>query len=515
MRVKAQNVRGSLDHDLLAITDKIGGPFTPVGFYYRTMIRPRRMWPLYEKFLRSVAGLGKVDKHRGRERRYDVEHRRAEVLVVGGGSAGREAAGRHASEGRQVIVVEADPARVDAGEGYEIVNGTALGVFEGGLVPVDAGNLLLRYRAGHVVVAAGAVEQPLVFPGNDLVGVVLPEAIRRLVGRWSLKPGERAVVIAADEGALDTVGLLEQAGTEVAEVVDLRETRVRQIAARARAGRLAGVELDGRKVGCDLLVTSGGRQPAYALLAHAGARVEYDAGRGIFVPSTCPTASRSSEPQEARSATRRFLQRRSTEPRSKGKCFVCICEDVTDKDMKRAIAEGFDSIELAKRYTTVTMGPCQGRLCHVPSIRLYARENETDESTIGTTTARPPWQPVEARTAGRPPARAGAAHVDPPPPQGARRDDDVDGDVAPPALLRRPGRRGEERPRDARRHRRVDARQADRDGARCGRVPRTPLPEPLRRHEGGPDPLRRSQLRRGPHHGRRHDRPPLRRRPST
>jgi sarcosine oxidase subunit alpha len=79
----------------------------------------------------------------------------------------------------------------------------------------------------------------------------------------------------------------------------------------------------------------------------------------------------------------------------KGKCFVCICEDVTDKDMKRAIAEGFDSIELAKRYTTVTMGPCQGKLCHVPSIRVYARENETDEATIGTTTARPPWQPVE------------------------------------------------------------------------------------------------------------------------
>jgi sarcosine oxidase subunit alpha len=62
--------------------------------------------------------------------------------------------------------------------------------------------------------------------------------------------------------------------------------------------------------------------------------------------------------------------------------------------MKRAIAEGFDSIELAKRYTTVTMGPCQGRLCHLPSIRLYARERESDEATIGTTTARPPWAPV-------------------------------------------------------------------------------------------------------------------------
>ena len=77
------------------------------------------------------------------------------------------------------------------------------------------------------------------------------------------------------------------------------------------------------------------------------------------------------------------------------KCFVCVCEDVTTKDLKRAIAEGFDSIELAKRYTTVTMGPCQGKLCHLNSIRLLARELGTNEAEIGTTTARPPWGPVE------------------------------------------------------------------------------------------------------------------------
>jgi sarcosine oxidase, subunit alpha len=76
------------------------------------------------------------------------------------------------------------------------------------------------------------------------------------------------------------------------------------------------------------------------------------------------------------------------------KAFVCLCEDVAEKDLKRALAEGFDSIELAKRYTTVTMGPCQGRLCHLSSVRLCAREQGTDEEAIGRTTARPPWAPV-------------------------------------------------------------------------------------------------------------------------
>jgi sarcosine oxidase subunit alpha len=411
--VEAQNYWGSLDFDLLRITDKAGGRFTPVGFYYRTMIRPRRAWPLYEKFLRSVAGLGRIDEHATRSQRFDVEHCRAEVLVIGGGTAGREAASAAADDGKRVVLVDDGIDPVPATPGVETVRGTAIGIYEGGLVPVAADTILYRYRAERIIVAAGAVEQPLLFPGNDLVGIVLPEAVRRLVGRWSLQPGRRAVVIAADERALDTVGYLEQAGTEVAEVVDLRRTHVSQISASGHGGNVAAVELDGRKVECDLVVMSGGRQPAYALLAHAGARVEYDDARGIFVPVELPDGVEVAGAAAGDVGDGAVPAATYNGASGKGKCFVCMCEDVTDKDVKRAITEGFDSIELAKRYTTVTMGPCQGKLCHVPSIRLYARENETDEATIGTTTARPPWQPVElGLIAGRPhePAQRTSIH---------------------------------------------------------------------------------------------------------
>jgi sarcosine oxidase subunit alpha len=40
------------------------------------------------------------------------------------------------------------------------------------------------------------------------------------------------------------------------------------------------------------------------------------------------------------------------------------------------------------------MGPCQGKLCHLNSIRVYAKETRMSEEDIGTTTARPPWTPV-------------------------------------------------------------------------------------------------------------------------
>jgi sarcosine oxidase subunit alpha len=386
--VRAQNVLGSLDRDLLSITDKIGGPFTPVGFYYRTMIRPRRLWPLYEKLLRNVAGLGKVEDGYPRGR-YDTENRRVDVLVIGGGRSGCDAAAR--AEGKVVLVDERRAP--NHGDGYDVVVGRALGIYEDGLVPVDAGDVLYRFRAERIVVAAGAIEQPLVFPGNDLIGVMLPTAVRRLAAEWSIRPGKRAVVVSADDAGLDAAEDLRRAGTEVAQVVDLRSARPARLAARGRHGRLRCVLVDGETVDCDLLVMSGGRQPAYSLLGQAGGRVDYDARRGIFVPTELPANV------EAVGAAAGDLGAAAVPAASyagaRGKCFVCICEDVTEKDLNRAVAEGFDSIEPAKRYTTVTMGPCQGRLCHLQSIRMLARETGTDEASIGPTTSRPPWGPVE------------------------------------------------------------------------------------------------------------------------
>jgi sarcosine oxidase subunit alpha len=399
--VRPQNVVGTLDRDVLRLVDWLGGPFTPVGFYYRTMIRPRFAWPLYESVLRHLAGLGHLDEDAARTRRFDTEHLASDVLVVGGGEAGRRTAEEARARGEHVIVVD------DQGRGD--LRGTAIGIYEGGLVPVAAGDVLYRIRAGRVVVATGAVEQPLVFPGNDLVGVMLPSAVRRLVGEWSLQPGERAVVVTADDRGLEAAELLASAGTDVVEVVDLRASELQSLQAQGRRRRLRRVWIGARKIPCDVLVMSGGVQPAYSLLAQAGARVEYDAGRGVFVPSDLPAGVQAAG--DVTGSTGQAVPQASYGGAAKS--FVCFCEDVTTKDVKRAIAEGFDSIELAKRYTTVTMGPCQGKLCHLASIRLYARETGTDESAIGTTTARPPWQPVPlGLLAGRPhePAKRTSIH---------------------------------------------------------------------------------------------------------
>ena len=99
--------------------------------------------------------------------------------------------------------------------------------------------------------------------------------------------------------------------------------------------------------------------------------------------------------------------------RGHGKCFACLCEDVTTDDIDFSIDEGFDSLELLKRYTTVTMGPCQGRMCQLASIRKMADHTNESIEEVGLTTARPPWSTVPMGVlAGRPfePAKRSAVH---------------------------------------------------------------------------------------------------------
>ena len=110
MKVEHLNAWPSLEHDVMSATDAAGGAFTPPGFYYKTFIRPRRLWPVYEKVLRHAAGLGKL-RHNQPEREWKTEYRRrhADVLVVGGGAAGLSAARAAAQRGADVVLVDEGP----------------------------------------------------------------------------------------------------------------------------------------------------------------------------------------------------------------------------------------------------------------------------------------------------------------------------------------------------------------------------------------------------------------------
>jgi sarcosine oxidase, subunit alpha len=493
MKVEHMNASPSLEFDVMRATDLVGGPFTPPGFYYKTFIRPRRFWPLYEKVLRHAAGLGRIARSQP-EREWQTEYRRrhADVLVVGGGAAGLSAATAAAEAGADVVLCDEGPepgGRLLAEGGHEharelaerardagvelLTNAPALGAFDG-LVPIWEGDTLHQVRAARVIYATGSVEQPLLFPGNDLPGVMLSGGARRLAALYAVSPGTRAVVAAVCDRGLEAAAALMDAGVELAAVADLRSNggtpalnellrrgvrplRGMTVLEARGSGQVQGVVVgrpgaeDGEgehAFGCDLLVVSGGSAPATSMLTQAGGRTGYDRQLGQFVLEELPDdvyaagevagagdledAERSGE-TAGRAAARalggegvdgdghgRIASRQPdvavpppVTSRRPGKCFACLCEDVTAKDIHLSVEEGYDSIELSKRYTTATMGPCQGRMCQLPAVRLMAQETGQSLEQIGTTTARPPWHAVPlGALAGRPfePAKRSAIH---------------------------------------------------------------------------------------------------------
>lgn len=491
---QGQNYSGSLAHDRGRALEWLA-PFLPVGFYYKAFFRPRGVWRFWEKIIRARAGLGRVDVSAA-GKHYEQIHEFADVAVIGGGAAGMAAALGAADAGADVLLIEEDPilggalnyvrfdvagqeaARhrrllVEAVENHARIRifagAQATGLFADGWIPFIRADRLHKLRAGAVVAATGAFEQPAVFRRNDLPGIMLGSAAQRLMQLYAVRPGRRAVVVTAnDEGYGVALDLLD-AGVTVAAVADLRARpesgalrdaiRGRGVAvydahapleARAdRDGRVRSMMLApipdeagwtirsrGPVIACDLVVLSAGYQSAINLLTQSGAKAVYDETRHALALSDIPAkhfvagsangcadldgaiadggaagheaaaaANGMRLPEAGRPSQARFVNHPyPIFPHPKGKDFVDFDEDLTVRDITDAVAEGYDRIELTKRYSTVGMGPSQGRLSNLAAIRLVARATGRTPAEVGVTTARPPFGPEKFGTLG------GAAH---------------------------------------------------------------------------------------------------------
>ena len=417
-------------------------------------MKPQRLWPIYQKILGRFAA-GGVTSQGAEHGYYDKRYIHVDVCVAGGGPAGMSAAIAAAKSGASVLLVEeeyqlgghlryGDEAalttvselrrEVTALKNIEVLTNSAvtgrydmnwLGVIQRQPgISVKGHQLherLCKVRAKTLVVAAGLIERPYVFAGNDLAGIILSTGVRRLLNLHSVLPGKNAVVFTANQDGDACIADLIRAGA-VVRVVDARKGE--NIVQATGDKRIKTVELgDGQKIACDLLVIAIGWTANVPLLNMAGDRPVYDKNSARFFPTNgLPenvlvtgglTGDGSTNELIAHgaaigtnAAARSNFGKVVTVPtlthephaelyRSTTHGFVDFSEDVSSKDLFAAKVEGYDSIELVKRYTTVTMGPSQGKLETVNAVAIMAEAHGvTDLNQIGTTVWRPPFVPI-------------------------------------------------------------------------------------------------------------------------
>ncbi|MBU3671971.1 MAG: sarcosine oxidase subunit alpha family protein [Sinobacteraceae bacterium] len=357
----SQNRWPSLAFDIGQIAEWFSA-LLPAGFYYKTFMWPRSAWhKLYEPLIRRTAGLGKAPRLADPDR-YAQQYAHCDVLVIGAGAAGLAAAQAAAASGARVIICDERPqmggtlllddaARIDGRTTAEWVDATlgqlranprvrvlprttAFGYFPHNLIglserltdhlatppPGLARERLWQVRAREVVLATGAIEQPLVFPGNDRPGIMLCSAALHYLKHHAVLPGHRIVVASACDSAYRVARSLQAAGAKIVQFIDLRSQADRpallalresgvscdsglRIVATRGGNRVTGVDIaridssgalsERRSIDCDLVLMAGGYVPSVHLFSQSRGRLRYDETLQVFVPGESAEQERS------------------------------------------------------------------------------------------------------------------------------------------------------------------------------------------------------------------------------
>ncbi len=356
---ESQNCFPSLEYDIGAL-NQVAGKLLSAGFYYKTFMGPAigplkgtRLWMACEHFIRRAAGLGRAG-YEADSTRYDHMNAFCDVLVVGAGPAGLMAALTAAAKDARVILAEIDPVlggsakwsadTIDGSDAAEwaartaealagmdnvriLPRTTVWGYYDGNTLAAlervadhkrapENGEPRHRHwtiRARDVVLATGALERPIVFPGNDRPGVMLASAASRYAGEFGVMPGTRIAVFTNNDSAYQAAHALHEKGGQIDVIVDARTeisdaaaALARQIGAEVLAGHavvgtkggrkicgiLVGALAPGtaqvaetrRQISVDCLLVSGGWSPVIHLASQAGAAPIWNDALQAFLP---------------------------------------------------------------------------------------------------------------------------------------------------------------------------------------------------------------------------------------
>jgi len=177
-----------------------------------------------------------------------------EILIAGAGPAGLCAAKAAASMGASVLLCERDEKpggqlvkqthkffgsrkqyagdrglaigtflsdEVESDPKIEVMwDTTVIGIYEDGMVLVERNEKITKINPQKIIVATGAAEKFLAFPGNDLPGIYGAGAVQTLMNVAGVVPGKRVLMVGAGNIGLIVAYQLAQAGVETVAVIE-------------------------------------------------------------------------------------------------------------------------------------------------------------------------------------------------------------------------------------------------------------------------------------------------------
>lgn len=511
LKATSQNHWPSLNFDIGVINNYLAR-FLPAGFYYKMFIHPRPFWKyIYEPFIRKSAGLGRAPSQKDNSK-YEHFYAFYDLVIVGGGISGLNAAIAAAESGLKILIMEqtsqwggrclVDFPSINEETSSEYISRLlsklrkfknvtmrsrmmGAGVYDHGYLlgyerlndhlANDEGprHRLWRIRAKQIVTATGAIERPLSFPGNDVPGIMLASAVRDYAVNFGIAAGNKTAVYTNNDDAYRTAIILNQVGIEVPVIIDARVNGGGELAERARAlgirvengkaiskvfgkKRVVAVMIcnhknsdkDNEKIECDSIAMSGGWSPVVHLYSHCGGKVKWDEKLALFRPdSSAKPTSHDGLPfvtavgsangflliqevlKDAREGclnvtqaaggkvvkkkiSKEILQERENalqaiwiapqdaDIKKRSKIWLDFQNDVKVNDVELAAREGFESVEHAKRYTTLGMATDQGKLSNINGLAILASSLDKEIPKVGTTTFRPPYTPISLGSIG-------------------------------------------------------------------------------------------------------------------